>query len=231
MKKKNFWKKLILSISSLFVTVTVVTSCSFGFSQKKDEKQNEQSSPGTSSGQTQNQDQKVAASNLPKAKVTRYTDGDTVNIIYDTIEVTAKIRFYGIDTPETLKGSNRNLIAKYENVYAQKAKDYVKDLITKNNHVVYVKKITTDKYNRTVAILYLTDDQTSKSVNELIVENGYGAVRYISLTNKTYKVKDDFQRDFYFRLLNLQEEAKSKSLNIWEHDLKDVYYKYPFNND
>lgn len=174
---------------------------------------------------------KVAASNLPKAKVARYTDGDTVDIIYDTIEVTAKIRFYGIDTPETLKGSNRNLIAKYENVYAQKAKDYVKDLITKNNHVVYVKKITTDKYNRTVAILYLTDDQTSKSVNELIVENGYGTVRYISLTNKTYKVKDDFQGDFYFRLLNFQEEAKSKSLNIWEHDLKDVYYKYPFNND
>lgn len=104
MKKKNFWKKLILSISSLFVTATVVTSCSFGFSQKKDEKQNEQSSPGTSIGQTQNQDQKVAASNLPKAKVTRYTDGDTVNIVYDTIGVTAKIRFYGIDTPETLKG-------------------------------------------------------------------------------------------------------------------------------
>ncbi|MFL1038092.1 DNA/RNA endonuclease, partial [Mycoplasmopsis synoviae] len=83
-KKKNFSKNLILSISTLFVTPTVVTSCSFRFTQKKHEKQNQQTSPGTSIGQTQNQDQKVAPTNLPKPKLTRYTHPDTVDIIYHT---------------------------------------------------------------------------------------------------------------------------------------------------
>ncbi len=74
-----------------------------------------------------------------------------------------KIRLACIDTPE-LKGRRADPIP------AKKARDFLNDLLV--NEEVYIKRITHDRYRRTVAELYKNDI----NIQELIVQKGYGKI-------------------------------------------------------
>ena len=85
-------------------------------------------------------------------------DGDTCTTIDGE-----KIRLACIDTPE-LKGKRA------DHIPAKKARDFLNDLLV--NEEVYIKRITNDRYRRTVAELYKNDI----NIQELIVQKGYGKI-------------------------------------------------------
>ena len=74
-----------------------------------------------------------------------------------------KIRLACIDTPE-LKGR------KADPIPAKEARDFLNNLVT--NEEVSIRRITKDRYGRTVAELFKNDI----NVQELIVKKGYGKI-------------------------------------------------------
>ena len=85
-------------------------------------------------------------------------DGDTCTAVDGE-----KIRLACIDTPE-LKGKNANKIA------AEEARDFLNQLVA--NKKVSIKRMTKDRYGRTVAEIY----KDGTNIQELIVNKGYGKI-------------------------------------------------------
>ena len=85
-------------------------------------------------------------------------DGDTCTAVTGE-----KIRLACIDTPE-LKGKNANKIP------AEEARDFLNQLVA--NKKVSIKRITKDRYGRTVAEIY----KNGTNIQELIVKKGYGKI-------------------------------------------------------
>ena len=95
---------------------------------------------------------------LPTTIIKSCYDGDTCTTIDGE-----KIRLACIDTPE-LKGK------KAEPIAAKEARDFMNDLVS--NEKVSIKRITTDKYGRTVAELF----KNNINLQELVVKKGYGKI-------------------------------------------------------
>ena len=85
-------------------------------------------------------------------------DGDTCTTIDGE-----KIRLACIDTPE-LKGKKANPIK------AKEARDFLNNLVS--NQEVSIKRITTDRYGRTVAELF----KNNINIQNLIIDKGYGKI-------------------------------------------------------
>ena len=100
----------------------------------------------------------LANSVLPKTIIKECYDGDTCTTFDNE-----QIRLACIDTPE-LKGKNAD---PYE---ANKSKRFINDLIA--NEEVQIRRITKDKYGRTVAELF----QNNVNIQKLVVEKGYGKI-------------------------------------------------------
>ena len=97
-------------------------------------------------------------SSLPNVFIKDCYDGDTCTTLKGE-----KIRLACIDTPE-LKGWNADPIP------AKEARDFVNKLVA--NKEVSLKRITNDRYGRTVGELFKDD----LNIQELIVEKGYGKI-------------------------------------------------------
>ena len=95
---------------------------------------------------------------LPTTIIKSCYDGDTCTTIYGE-----KLRLACIDTPE-LKGK------KAEPIAAKEARDFLNALVM--NKKVYIKRITKDRYKRTVAELFINDF----NIQEIIVKKGYGKI-------------------------------------------------------
>ena len=93
---------------------------------------------------------------LPITIIKNCYDGDTCTTLKGE-----KIRLACIDTPE-LKGW------KADPIPAKEARDFVNKLVA--NEKVSIKRITKDKYGRTVGELF----KNGVNIQELIVEKGYG---------------------------------------------------------
>lgn len=159
--------------------------------------------------------------NKEKYKVSHVIDGDTVSVFLKNGKKQS-IRLYGIDTPETLKPTNKNNLAKLENLYAQRAKEYLNEIVKKAGNELLVQKISEDKYNRIVAIIYTSD---GKNINNDLVRNGKAMVYYITNTKKgTFYTKTDFQKEYLKVILNSQQQARNDKLGFWqEAKLSDVF--------
>ena len=99
-----------------------------------------------------------AFASLPRVFIKDCYDGDTCTTLKGE-----KIRLACIDTPE-LKGWNSNPIP------AKEARDFVNKLVA--NEEVSIKRITNDRYGRTVGELF----KNEVNIQELIVEKGYGKI-------------------------------------------------------
>ena len=99
-----------------------------------------------------------AFSSLPIVFIKECYDGDTCTTLKGE-----KIRLACIDTPE-LKGWNADPIP------AKEARDFVNKLVA--NEEVSIKRITNDRYGRTVGELL----KNEVNIQELIVEKGYGKI-------------------------------------------------------
>ena len=99
-----------------------------------------------------------AFASLPIVFIKDCYDGDTCTTLKGE-----KIRLACIDTPE-LKGWNADPIP------AKVARDFVNKLVA--NEEVSIKRITNDRYGRTVGELF----KDEVNIQELIVEKGYGKI-------------------------------------------------------
>ena len=95
---------------------------------------------------------------LPSVFIKDCYDGDTCTTLKGE-----KIRLACIDTPE-LRGWNADPIP------AKEARDFVNKLVA--NEEVSIKRITNDRYGRTVGELF----KNAVNIQELIVDKGYGRV-------------------------------------------------------
>ena len=95
---------------------------------------------------------------LPATIIKSCYDGDTCTTIDGE-----KIRLACIDTPE-IKGK------KADPIPAKEARDFLNNLIS--NKKVSIRRITNDRYGRTVAELFKNDI----NIQELIVHKGYGKI-------------------------------------------------------
>ena len=101
---------------------------------------------------------KSTVASMPKVTIRDCYDGDTCTTFKGET-----IRLACIDTPE-LKGRNANPIP------AKLAKNFLNDLIS--NKEVSIKRITNDRYGRTVAELFIDEE----NIQELIVKKGFGNI-------------------------------------------------------
>lgn len=96
----------------------------------------------------------VLASSSFTGKVVKITDGDTIQVMHNS--VAEKIRLDGIDCPESSQA------------YGNKAKEFTKDFVA--SRVVTVEVKTKDKYGRTVGEVFRSDGM---SLNQELVRAGY----------------------------------------------------------
>lgn len=115
-------------------------------------------------------------------RIARVSDGDTIVLLTEDKEQ-VKIRFASIDCPEKTQD------------FGNKATLFVRELCY--NKKVKVIKTGTDRYGRTLGMLYVD----SINVNEALVRNGLAW---------HYKRYSDSHR-----LDSLEQLARKKKLNIW----------------
>lgn len=147
-------------------------------------------SPPPSADETPSQGQPTIA--LVEAEVVRVVDGDTIQVDID--ESLYKVRYIGIDTPET--------------VHPQKPVEYFgKEASEKNRELVEGKEVhlekdisETDKYGRLLRYVWVDD----LFVNAELVRLGYAHVA-------TYPPDVKYQD----LLLQLEREAEEAGLGLW----------------
>lgn len=125
-----------------------------------------------------------------KAKVQRVIDGDTI-----LLENREKVRYIGIDTPETkhpLKGVE---------YFGQEAYEANKQLVEGKTVRLAFDVQQRDRYGRLLAYVYLED---GTFVNAWLVENGYAQVA-------TYPPNVKYQKLF----LELQRKAREENRGLW----------------
>lgn len=97
--------------------------------------------------------------------VSRFTDGDTISVSMNGRQ--EKVRFIGVDTPETHKPNAP------VQCYGPAAAAYTKNTI--GQHKVRLasdpESTNRDRYNRLLRYVYLDD---GRFINKLLIENGYG---------------------------------------------------------
>lgn len=116
--------------------------------------------------------------------VTKVIDGDTLDL-----NNTLRIRFSGINTPETGE------------CYYQEAKDKLKDLVLNKEVYIEMDKTDKDKYDRSLRYIYFNNTL----INKFLVKYGYA---------KVYdKYKSDTKR--YDELKETEKNAISNNLGVW----------------
>lgn len=113
-----------------------------------------------------------------KARVTKVCDGDTIEVLFYVGDECAKlkIRFSGIDTPESRKYKNRTQL---EIDAGLKCKEYVKSLLSDdgNDKMVYIVIEKWGKWGgRVIANVYL-DEDLKRNISEILLNKKY-AVEY-----------------------------------------------------
>jgi len=120
--------------------------------------------------------------NVLTGEVVRVADGDTFTLLVDN-NTQVRVRLYGIDCPE--RGQPYNRVAT----------EHLKQLLAKGN--VRVKKMDTDRYDRTIGIVYAG----GINVNESLLAAGL-AWHYISFDNN-------------FAWAALEAQARENKIGLW----------------
>lgn len=130
-----------------------------------------------------------------KGNIVRVIDGDTVTILHNKNEI--KVRLEGIDSPET--GQD----------YSNKSKQALSKMVFGKE--VLLKKSGTDKYNRTLGIIFVDNI----NVNSKMIEDGW-AWHY-----KRYSNDDE--------LAELEVNAKRLKRGLWQDENPIAPWEYRLN--
>lgn len=136
-----------------------------------------------------------------KAKTFEYmsaNDGDTFSIKLDGQK--QKVRLLMIDTPEMNYDKDAPM------PYAEDAKAFTIDVLSHSDklQILMDKGPATDNYDRLLAYVFVD----GVSLQEMLLEQGYAAVRYVNKPNNTLEQQ--------FRAI--QADAEKQSVNIWSLD-------------
>ena len=108
---------------------------------------------------------------ITRAKVVNVYDGDTVHIVFPFYNKERKkdmcrwkCRLSGIDTPELRTKSSQ------EKTLAIQAREYVKNYVL--DKIVTVKCGKFDKYGRLLVEIYVFEQDTECSLNQLLIDRG-----------------------------------------------------------
>lgn len=140
------------------------------------------------------QTQRLGLSQPGYYRVTQVFDGDTIAV--DMNGAKEKIRFIGVDTPETQDPR------KAVQCFGQAASDFTKQLIGTNNVRLEADPLSTnrDRYDRLLRYVYLPD---GRLVNAEIIWHGYGFA-YVSFP---------FTKSDTFRAY--EKEARDQNRGLW----------------
>jgi len=128
-----------------------------------------------------------------EAQVTNVVDGDTIDVLIDGQEY--RVRYIGIDTPETVHPTVG------EEPYGSEASDYNKALVLGQSVFLEKDVSETDQYGRLLRYVWL-DEETM--VNALLVGEGYAQV--------TTFPPDVKHLDLF---LELERTAREDALGLW----------------
>ena len=140
---------------------------------------------------------KIDPESLQKALVVKVIDGDTIEI-----ETGERVRFIGVDTPETVHPK------KSIQCYGREASNKMKSLLS--NKWVYLEKDVseTDRYGRLLRYIYLPNpDNPTEAIfiDEYLIENGYG---------KVITYPPDVK--YHDELLIAQKNAQAENRGLWQ---------------
>uniref|UniRef100_A0A0C1RKT7 TNase-like domain-containing protein n=1 Tax=Tolypothrix bouteillei VB521301 TaxID=1479485 RepID=A0A0C1RKT7_9CYAN len=125
--------------------------------------------------------------------VIKVSDGDTL-VVRQMNGREMKIRLCGIDANESKQEGG------------QEAKSYLKKLVEKTDNIVMVSPVTTDRYNRTVAEVFISlNNDSEQFIQEEMVKAGMARAypQYISsCPNKNV-------------ILQAEEIAKQNRIGVW----------------
>lgn len=143
--------------------------------------------------------QDVADHNV--ASVLRAIDGDTIQITDQKTGEKTTVRLIGVNTPETVDPR------KPVQCFGKEASDFVKKGVAKTASQNFrLEKDETqgefDKYGRILAYLYI--GSSTKSLNQEIIEQGYGH-------EYTYKIPYKYQSDFK----EAERRARLEKRGLW----------------
>lgn len=119
------------------------------------------------------------------AKVTEVVDGDTIIIDIDlgfSVKLTdQKVRFLGIDTPESRTGD------KVEKQFGLLSKDYTKKFIEKCNREIIIRTYKIDDSEKFGRLLgEIINPNTKEVLNDCLIADGY-AVKYLGENKENIK--------------------------------------------
>ncbi len=127
--------------------------------------------------------------------IKKFVDGDTFWIDNGT-EKGEKIRFIGVDTPESRKTFNKEV-----GYYGKEAKNYVENLLRGKKVRLEYDVDSYDRYGRTLAYIYLED---GTFLNAKLIKEGYAVVMTVP---PNVKYVDLF--------VKLQKEARENKKGLW----------------
>ena len=141
---------------------------------------------------------KATGNELVKAEYVSTNDGDTFRLKVNGKE--KRVRLLMVDTPEMNYEENNPM------PFAESAKDYTQKLLENASEIEVLSDVgnKTDHYGRLLAYVFIDD----VLLQELLLREGYAAVRYIDKPNNT--MEEQFKE--------LEEIAKSNKINIWEEE-------------
>lgn len=133
---------------------------------------------------------------MQQATVSRVIDGDTIEL-----ETGEKVRYIGVDTPET-KHPNKPVQC-FGREAAQKNKELVE-----GKEILLEKDVSeTDRYGRLLRYIYLPNPEATDEaifVNELLIEQGFAQVITYPPDVKYHQL-----------LLQAQQQAQSENKGLW----------------
>lgn len=133
--------------------------------------------------------------------VTKISDGDTIQIT-DSLGTKVKVRFYGIDCPETEKGNKKTgKISKAGQRYGEEALQALQGKLERQR--VRLDVMTVDRYGRSVGIVWLGN----RNINLEMVADGWA-----------WAYKQYLDRPHASEYIRAEEQARNRRLGLWEEN-------------
>ncbi len=133
--------------------------------------------------------------NWEKAHVQRVVDGDTIELSDGR-----KLRYIGIDTPETM--DPRRAVG----CFGKEASSQNKSLVAGKDVELEKDVSDTDKYGRLLRYVYIASDSARLMVNDLLVRQGYAFA-------KSYPPDIKYQEQF----TQAAAEARNREQGLWKN--------------
>ena len=131
--------------------------------------------------------------------VIKVSDGDTIQV-RDSHGTKVKVRFYGIDCPETEKSNKKTgHVSKAGQPYGEEAYRALKGKLERKSVRLDVMDI--DRYGRTVSVVWLND----RNINQEMVSDGLA-----------WAYRQYLDRPHASEYIQLEEDARAKRLGLWQ---------------